>query len=129
MAHLNDTILVQTLTASYRGQLDRYRSLGAIVSQLLGKLVLSRGDLSQVTAGFREKQTVLDAIEAERNRMAEMVEQWEQRKNGIGPTGAADELDTVLQQVTDAIRNFLNNEMQLQQYLEGIITRSRTGSD
>jgi hypothetical protein len=128
MAHLNDTILVQTLTESYRGQLDRYRSLGAIVSQLLGKLVLSRGDLSQVTAGFREKQAVLEAIEAERNRMAEMVEQWEKRKSGIGPTGAADELDTVLQQVTDAIRNFLNNETQLQQYLEGIISRSRTGS-
>ena len=126
MAQMNDTILVQVLTDSYRGQLGRYRSLGTIVNKLLGRLVLSRGDLSQVTAGFREKQTVLDAIEEERGRVAELLAQWETRKNGIRPTGAADELDAVLQQVTDAIRNFLDNETQLQQYLEGIIARSRT---
>ena len=128
MTQMNDTILIQALTDSYRGQLGRYRSLNEIVSQLLGKLVLSRGDLSQVTAGFREKQTVVDAIETERCRVAEMVAQWEERKGGIRTTGAADELDAVLQQVTDAIRNFLDNETQLQQYLEGIINRSRTAS-
>ena len=126
MTQMNDTILIQTLTDSYRDQLGRYRSLNEIGSQLLGKIVLSRGDLSQVTAGFRQKQTLLEAIEAERCRVAELVSEWEVRKSGIGSTGAADELDAVLQQVTDAIRNFLSNETQLQQYLEGIINRSRT---
>lgn len=120
----NDTILIQTLTESYRGQLGRYRSLGTVVNQLLSNLVLSRGGLSQVTAGFRKKQQLLEAIEAERGRVAEMVAQWEYIKNGVGHTDAADELDTVLQQVSDAIRNFLDNETQLQRYLEGIIARS-----
>ena len=124
MPPINDTILIQSLTESYRGQLDRYRSLGTEVNQLLSKLVLSRGDLSRVTAGFRKKQQLLEAIEAERGRVAGMVAQWEKIKNGVGHSDAADELDTVLQQVSDAIRSFLDNETQLQRYLEGIIARS-----
>ena len=126
MTSINDTILIQTLSDSYRGQLGRYRSLDDIVRQLISRLVLSRGDLSQAASGFREKQTLLGAIERERTRVADLVAQWELRKTAIGHSAIADDFDALLHQVADAIRRFLEDETQLQQYLEGIIARSQT---
>lgn len=126
MVPINDTILIQTLADSYRGQLARYRSLDCIVRQLISRLILSRGDMAQVTSGFREKQTLLDEIEMERTRVADLVARWESRKTAIGHTDSADEFDELLNQVADTIRRFLENEKQLQQYLEGIIARSQS---
>jgi hypothetical protein len=125
MAPINDTILIQTLIDSYRGQLERYRSLDDIVRQLISRLILSRGDMSQVSAGFREKQALIDAIETERVRVADLVARWELRKTAIGHSDSTDAFDVLLQQVADTIRRFLEDETQLQQYLEGIIARTK----
>ena len=128
MASINDTILIQSLADSYRGQLERYRSLDELVCQLMSRLVLSRGDLTRITSGFREKKMLIDAIEDERMKVADLVVQWEERKKMIGRSAATDDFENVLQQVTEAIRKFLDDEAQMQQYIEGIITRSRAPS-
>jgi hypothetical protein len=124
MANDNDTILIQTLIDSYRIQLEYYCGLRDLVRQLMGRLVLSRGALSQLTDGLRKKQTLIDAIQSERNRIAECVAEWQLRKASVTGCAAADVLDKVLQQVTEAIQEFLNDEEQLQKYLEGVLARS-----
>ncbi len=124
MAHENDTILIQALTDSYSGQLIRYCGLRDVARQLMGRLVLSRGDFSLVTEGLHKKQRLLEDIETERKRVAEQVTQWERRKAHITRCTETDLLESVLQQVTDAIQEFLDDEAQLRKYLEGSIARS-----
>jgi hypothetical protein len=124
MVYENDTILIQALTDSYRGQLIRYCGLRDVARQLMGRLVLSRGDFSQVTEGLHKKQRLLEDIETERKRVAEQVTQWERRKAHIARCTETDLFESVLLQVTNAIREFLDDEAQLRKYLEGSIARS-----
>ena len=71
----NDTILIQDLTDSFSRQLQWYRQLRDLVRKILGRLVLSRGDTSGVITGFEHKKALLDKIEDERNRSADLVEE------------------------------------------------------
>ena len=80
MVNEHDTILIQELTDSYRGQLVRYCGLRDVTRQLMGKLVLTRGNFSQVTETLRKKQRLLEDIETERTRVARQVIEWQQRK-------------------------------------------------
>lgn len=128
MTRKNDTILIQTLRESFRGQLERYVGLRDVVRQLLSRIVLSRGDLSQISDGLMKKKELLDAIEAERRRVAEKIEEWQCRKKCISPSEDTRQLENVLEQVTDAIREFLNEEEQLRRYIEGIISSSAAQS-
>ena len=124
----NDKILIQELTESFRRQLECYKELKKIVRQLLSRLVLSRGDLSQLAGGLKEKQELLGTITGERTRIAGMIEQWQLRKSEVGQCEPVDTFQAVLQQVTDAIHDFLNDETQLQKYLEGVVTRNSAPS-
>jgi hypothetical protein len=126
MTQENDTILIQTLSESFRGQLKRYIGLRDVVRQLLSRIVLSRGDLSQISDGLQKKKELLEAIEAERQQIAEKVEEWQSRKNSISRSEDTDQLEHILEQVTDAIREFLSEEEQLRKYIEGIISTSAT---
>lgn len=126
MFHDNDTLLMRDLTDSYSGQLERYGALRDITRQLMGKLVLSRGDFSSVTDGLTRKRQLLDAIETERGRIARQVMMWEKRKAAIARCEDSNRLDTVLQRVTDTIKEFLDDETQLRKYLESCIARATT---
>jgi hypothetical protein len=124
MAGENDTILIQELTDSFRGQLVRYRGLRDLTRQLMGKLVLSRGDFSQVMDGLRKKQQRLEDVETERRRIADQVTQWQRKKAEMNRGAETDLLNEVLRKVTETIQEFLDDEAQLRKYLEGIAARS-----
>jgi hypothetical protein len=117
-------MLMRDLADSYRGQLDRYCALRDITRQLMGKLVLSRGDFSAVTGGMAQKRELLDAIEAERARVAHQVRSWEERKAAILPCEERERLSDVLERITVTIKEFLDDETQLRSYLEGCIARA-----
>lgn len=124
MTHENDTILIRTLIESYRGQLERYCSLRDTARQVMSRLVLSRGDLSQVTDGLIKKKELLEAIEIERNRVALEVARWQERKAQFEPCAETEAFEGVLRQISDAIQEFLEDEAQLRRYLEGVVSRS-----
>ena len=128
MLHENDKILIQSLRDSFRCQLDCYNTLRDVVRQIMSRLVLSRGDLSQLVEGFQKKKVLIATIEHERSRVAQQVEQWQQRKAHIGACETIDQFEQVLQKVTDAIQHFLNDEEQLQKYLEGVVARTGTST-
>ncbi len=124
MAFGNDTILLERLTASYLRQLGYYTDLRDAVRGILSRLVLSQGDLSRLAENLERKRELLAAIEAERGRIAGEIEEWQQRKALISRDGAVDRFNEILERVTDAIRGFLDDEKQLQNYLSGILSRA-----
>ena len=128
MVNEHDTILIQELTDSYRGQLVRYCGLRDVTRQLMGKLVLTRGNFSQVTETLRKKQRLLEDIETERTRVARQVMEWQQRKAQIARSAETDLFNEVLQKVTDAIREFLDDEAQVRKYLESAVVRQAAPS-
>ena len=128
MVNEHDTILIQELTDSYRGQLVRYCGLRDVTRQLMGKLVLTRGNFSQVTETLRKKQRLLEDIETERTRVARQVIEWQQRKAQIARSAETDLFNEVLQKVTDAIREFLDDEAQVRKYLESAVVRQAAPS-
>lgn len=124
----NDTILIQTLTDSYQRQLDLYSELRDIVRQLLSKLVLSRGDLSPVAGSFQRKKELIEAVDSERKTVSEFIVRWQERKKAIERTPESERFESILQKVTDTIREFLDDEEQLRIYIEGVISRNRTSA-
>ena len=126
MTSYNDTILIQTLTGSFRRQLAIYGQLRDVVRQCMSKLVLSRGDLSPVNLSFQRKKELIDAIQNERNGISDHIEQWQKRKNNIKKTVDVELLEEILQNVSDTVQEFLKDEEQLRTYIEGIVTRNQT---
>ncbi|HON10314.1 MAG TPA: hypothetical protein PLE24_05560 [Chitinispirillaceae bacterium] len=124
----NDTILIQDLADSFSRQLQWYRQLRDLVRKILGRLVLSRGDTSGVITGFEQKKALLEKIEDERNRSAGLVERWQSRKGLIGAEEKSAMLEDVLEQTGRAIQEFLDEEKQLEKYLESIIKKEERGA-
>jgi hypothetical protein len=114
----NDTMLIRELSGSYRLQRDCYTALGVMVDRILGRLVLSRGDLSGVKDEFAEKRRLLERIERERARTTGHSTEWQERKAKCAGRREAQELDAILRETEAAIRKFLEGETQLERYLE-----------
>lgn len=122
----NDTILIRELTNSYTLQFGWYQELRELVQKTLGKLILSRGDISGVISGLEKKSKLLDTIEAERNRTSEYVKKWHERKKHIEAKDA-EELNSVLMKIETAIKDFLNEEDQLKKYIEHLLNKGNAG--
>lgn len=120
----HDTILIQTLTDSFRTQLGYYQSLREVVRQIMSRLVLSRGSLAKITEGLQKKRQLVEYIEVERKRIVAPMSEWQLRKTAIASYDETRTFNQVLETVTDAIRDFLDDEEQLQKYLEGIMSRA-----
>lgn len=125
----NDTILVQELKKSYSMQLCWYRELGLLVQKILGKLILSRGDISGLVSGLEKKQKILSSIENERNRTSDYVKHWQERKNYVTNENEVQELNLILTDVENAIKAFLNEEDQLKKYIERLVEKDTQDKD
>jgi len=125
----NDTILIRELKNSYVMQLDWYRELGMVVQKILGKLILSRGDISGLVSGLEKKQKILAFIENERNRVSDYVKQWQERKKCVANEDEVQELNLLLTDVEKAIKAFLNEEDQLKKYIERLLEKDSQGND
>jgi hypothetical protein len=119
----HDIILVQELTQSYQQQFIWYKELRDLVRKILSRLILSRGNMSELLAGLEKKQKLLESIEAERRRTSEYIVQWQNCKAHIETNDEIKIFDDVLQKTGLAIKEFLDEEEMLKRYLEGIIKK------
>jgi hypothetical protein len=110
--------LISLLSTSFSRQLARYRELSDLVQKTLGKLVLTRGDVSQVMDNFKHKQEILEAIIEERGRVENDVATWQQNKNNFPDSPAVSGLNELLKETASTISEFLEGEAQLKRYLE-----------
>jgi multidrug resistance efflux pump len=120
MAAVDTTSLIATLAASYRRQLEMYRTLTALVQKTLSQVVLSRGDVSGVMDSFSRKQELIDAIVNERENIGDCVVLWQERKAGLKQSPQSQELDELLKATQLVIKEFLEYEEQLKKYLEHV---------
>jgi hypothetical protein len=119
----NDILLILQLKETFSSQLSWYRDLRDLVRKILSRLVLSRGDVSGVISGLEKKKKLLETIEAERNRTADIVMQWQQRKSNLKSDQSVEDLNVILDQMGTVIREFLDEEEQLKNYLQSIIRK------
>ncbi len=110
--------LLKELTRSYSLQVELYKKLNAIVHRIYGQLVVSRGNVSGVMPLFEEKQKILNAISAERERTQQSAQSWQQKKAGVSRSDETARLDSILSEAEGAIRTFLDTEQQLERYLK-----------
>lgn len=110
-------------------QLCWYRELGLLVQKILGKLILSRGDISGLVSGLEKKQKILSSIENERNRTSDYVKHWQERKNYVTNENEVQELNLILTDVENAIKAFLNEEDQLKKYIERLVEKDTQDKD
>jgi hypothetical protein len=120
----NDTLIIRELKESYGTQLRYYSALADTVGRIISRLVLSRGDFGSIKTDLSEKVRLLECIEQERTRTAGHVRLWQERKEQIATRSDARDLDDVLQETQKVIRNFLDGEEQLKQYIEGILRKA-----
>jgi hypothetical protein len=120
MAAVDNTALIATLAASYRRQLEMYRTLTTLVQKTLSQVVLSRGDVSGVMDSFTRKQELIDAIVKERENIGDCVVLWQERKAGLKQSPQSQELDELLKATQLVIKEFLEYEEQLKKYLEHV---------
>lgn len=123
MIDKHDKILINNLVDSFLLQLGYYKELCEEGQSMMSKLVLSRGSVTQISGGLKKKKELVECIEKERQRIIEPLEQWQYRKDKIPTCPEKEQLNHVLQNVADVIRDFLHEEQQLQQYIEGIVSR------
>jgi len=123
----HDILLIRELTASYEQQLQWYTQLKDMVQKILSRLILSRGDLNELMAGFEKKTKLMECIEKERIRTADAVLQWQEIKIHAAECEETTALNSVLEKTSNAIKGFLDEEEKLKKYLEGIV-RKETAS-
>ncbi|MFP4014281.1 MAG: hypothetical protein ACLFVQ_09370 [Chitinispirillaceae bacterium] len=114
----SDTILVSELSESFQLQLSMYRELRDTVRSILSKLILSRGDVAGLMSGIEKKKKLLEAIEQERTRSSENVALWQERRTLYPVNGEIQALNDILGQTESVIKEFLDGEDQLKNYLE-----------
>jgi hypothetical protein len=113
-----DSLLVKELTDTFTCQMQMYRELKVLVQKMIGKLVISRGDMSGLLSSMEQKQKIIESIESERSRHSDAIMQWQLKKNNVTMSPEVGVLEKVLESTGCAIRDFIDQEEQLRNYLE-----------
>jgi hypothetical protein len=119
-----DSLLVKELTDTFTCQMQMYRELKVLVQKMIGKLVISRGDMSGLLSSMEQKQKIIESIESERSRHSDAIMQWQLKKNNVTMSPEVGVLEKVLESTGCAIRDFIDQEEQLRNYLEKCIRKS-----
>ncbi|MBN1603509.1 MAG: hypothetical protein JW915_18005 [Chitinispirillaceae bacterium] len=119
-----DSLLVKELTDTFNYQMQMYRELKVLVQKMIGKLVISRGDMSGLLSSMEQKQKIIESIESERSRHSDAIMQWQLKKNNVTMSPEVGVLEKVLECTGCAIRDFIDEEEQLKIYLEKCIRKS-----
>lgn len=109
--------IITSLCSSFSVQIEHYKTLHDRTQKILSKLILSRGDVSPLRAAFDEKQVLLEAISAEREKIKPSIVWWQENKESLGTFTFAKELDALLVVMEKAIKKFLESEDQLERHL------------
>lgn len=117
--------IVDQLTRSYTRQLARYKELQLIVQKIVGRIALTRGDISQVMELFTQKQKLLASIEQDRESIKTHGEIWQHQKESIRRTTDTGQLEAILAEVESAIKAFLETEDQVKTCLEHVMAEKR----
>lgn len=118
-----DKLLLQKLMESFSAQLSLYTQLRDTVRKLMSKLVLSRGDVSGLLSGLEAKNRLLAQIGKERNSIAGDIELWQERKKQYPSCWEVEEFEQVLVRMEKVIKEFLDEEQKLQDYLEKVCSK------
>jgi hypothetical protein len=121
---ISDTMLVKELTDTFNYQILMYRELKLLVQKMIGKLVLSRGDMSGLLSSMEQKKKLIESIENERFQHSDAIMQWQLKKNNVTMSPEIGVLERVLDDTGCAIREFIDEEEQLRTYLEKCIQKS-----
>jgi hypothetical protein len=119
----HDTILIRELIASYEKQNEWYLDLRDLVQKILSRLILSRGNMSELMIGLGKKKKLLECIEHERLRTTESVQRWQEIKKNVIVCEETTSLNEILETTSVAIKEFLDEEEKLKKYLEGIVKK------
>lgn len=119
-----DSLLVKELTDTFNYQMQMYRELKVLVQKMIGKLVVSRGDMSGLLSSMEQKQKIIESIESERSSHSDAIMQWQLKKNNVTMSPEVGVLEKVLECTGCAIRDFIDEEEQLKMYLEKCIRKS-----
>ena len=114
----DDLLRIEQLASSCDRQADLYGKLRQLVQTILGKLTLSRGDVSGVMKLFTEKQGLLDAVMLEKDAGANLVTWWQENKSRLGTLPESHRMTTAIDRIEGAIKAFLAAEEQLERYLK-----------
>lgn len=118
MSSADERNRIELLAASCDRQADLYVKLRQLVQSILGKLTMSRGDVSSVMKLFTEKQALLDAVMQEKDSNSELVLWWQQHKATLRATPESDRMSAAIDRIEGAIKSFLSAEEQLERYLK-----------
>jgi hypothetical protein len=123
------TELIEQLIESFTKQTGWYRRLNDLGQQILGKVVLSRGNLAGILPLFEEKRRLLDEIMLERHNIQGDVDAWQEMKSQVGGSSKADALDDILGKAEAAIAEFMRSEEQLSKRLQHYMGEETTEND
>jgi hypothetical protein len=122
--NISQNMLVKELTDTFNCQIQMYRELKILVQKMIGKLVLSRGDMSGLISSMEQKKKIIESIECERSMHSDAIMQWQITKNNVTMTPEIGLLEKVLEDTGSAIKDFIDQEEQLRTYLEKCIQKS-----
>ncbi|MBD3316859.1 MAG: hypothetical protein GF344_13815 [Chitinivibrionales bacterium] len=119
--------LIDTLVESFGRQNEYYGQLEKLVRKILGKVVLSRGDLTGVMPLIAEKQRLMEAISTERERTRSETERWQREKEHCDSCPETKRLDAILSETQEVIGRYLEGEEQLRTYLQHLMPKDGGG--
>jgi len=125
---MDDIELLDGLLAVYRDLSGWYGELRELSEKILGRLVLSRGDLSGIVPMLKHKQELLAAIERRRGETAGLETLWQERKQLITDRRAA-RFNLLLEETSAQMKRFIDTEEQVKRRLEHIMNRESAGDN
>lgn len=114
---MDDTVIIDGLITSFTKQLEWYGELKALVASCLSRIVLSRGDVSQIMGSLARKRELADAIAGERERIKPVIDAWQKIKAGVPADSRTVRLNELLERTQTVIRDYLHSEQQMNKYL------------
>lgn len=119
----DDKILLQVLMESFSYQLSHYELLCEMGRKVINTLILRRGDINQVKEILIEKKRLILEIEEEKEKRAEDIEQWNERKRVIPDCLEKEEFQNLLNKITYIIKEFIDIEEQLQKLFQAFMKK------
>lgn len=111
------TECARRLSDCFEKQISLYKELNKMTKALSGQIALSKGDFTQVIPTIEKKREKLSEIEELKELANEDIALWQEHKSGA-ESAVSDALNSTLDQLQLAIKQFLLSEKQLQKQLD-----------
>jgi cell fate (sporulation/competence/biofilm development) regulator YmcA (YheA/YmcA/DUF963 family) len=106
-----------SLYYSFQKQLECYTELYGITRSLCAKIAQSKGDLSPLMESMKQKKDLMEEVRGLKKKSQDDIDYWQIHKAEAAEETASS-LDSLLEQTSHVIQQFLHSEKQLQKQLE-----------